>query len=105
MEFSGGHGILMTYNLTFTKTYEGLLRVAVNSRNGCHETVAIYEDDREFLRLVRHCGISSDVVLSLERAVVVAFSPIRTPTYCDDLILTAQQLQFLRLGMANKLSA
>jgi hypothetical protein len=91
--------------LEFTKTFEGLLRVSVSAGDARDRVIAIYEDDRTFLRLVRNAISDSDVVMTLERAVIIAFSPTKTPTHCDGLALTDEQLVLLRLGTARKLCA
>ena len=56
------------------------------------QAVAIYEDDRAFLRLVRRTFLDADVVRTLERAVVIAFGPASTRTICEGLELTDEQL-------------
>lgn len=93
------------YTLSFTKTYEGLLKVTVRSGASPHEAVAIYEDDKAFLHLVRYCEIPPNDAHLLERAVIIGFSRVGKPMDCEDLHLSDQQLQFLRLGMARRLSA
>jgi hypothetical protein len=45
------------------------------------------------------------VVMTLQRAVIITFSPAKSRTTCEGLTLTDEQLIFLRLGMARTLSA
>jgi hypothetical protein len=89
--------------LEFNKTFEGFLRVTVSDCDSRDRAIAIYEDDRAFLRLVRNAISDPHVVTTVERAVIIAFSPTKTPTHCDGLALTDEQLVLLRLGMARKL--
>jgi hypothetical protein len=95
----------MIYRLEFSKTFEGLLRVSATTDNSREQAITIYEDDRAFLHLVRHASFDPAVVRTLERAVVIAFSPSRTRTTCDGLELTNEQVILLRLGMVLRLSA
>lgn len=94
----------MYYNLSFTRTYEGLLRVAV-AIDSSKEALAIFEDDKAFLSLVRQSQLEPEVVAKLERAVIIAYSPRGSSTSCEQVHLTPHQLRFLHLSMILKLSA
>jgi hypothetical protein len=95
----------MVYKLEFSKTYEGLLRVRVTTENYFECALAIYEDDRAFLHLVKRAGLRLEDERSMERAVVLAFSPMSIGSSCEDLDVTQEQLTFLRLGMARQIHA
>jgi hypothetical protein len=95
----------IVYKFEFSKTYEGLLRVRVKTDNYFECALAIYEDDRAFLRLVKRAGLPPENERSMERAVVLAFSPMSTGLFCEDLEVTQEQLTFLRLGMARQVHA
>ena len=95
----------VVYKLEFSKTYEGLLRVRVTTDNYLECALAIYEDDRAFLRLVKHAGLPPENERSMERAVVLAFSPMSTGPFCEHLEVTQGQLTFLRLSMARQVHA
>ena len=90
----------MVYRLEFDRTFEGLLKVSISAGSHSNHAIAIYEDDRAFLGLVDPC-----VVMTLQRAVIITFSPAKSRTTCEGLMLTDEQLIFLRLGMARTLSA
>lgn len=92
----------MLYRLEISKTYEGLLRIGVTSREHLEYTLAIYEDDRAFLFLVKHSRLRPEDESRLERAVVIAFSTMGSVSSCEDLELSDEQLTSLRLGMARK---
>ncbi|HEX3966631.1 MAG TPA: hypothetical protein VHW70_01575 [Edaphobacter sp.] len=95
----------MIYKFVISKTYEGLLRVRVTTANHFELALVIYDDDKAFLRLVRHAGLTAQNERLLERAVVVAFSPIRAESFCDDIDLSEEQLAVLRLSMARQIRA
>jgi hypothetical protein len=95
----------MVYKLEFDRTFEGLLRVCVSAGSHSDHAIAIYEDDRAFLSLVRIAFLDPCIVMTLQRAVIIAFSPAKSHTTCEGLTLTDEQLIFLRLGMARRLSA
>ena len=58
-----------------------------------------------FLELVKHAGLRPEEERCVEKAVVIAFSPIRTESLCEDLELSEDQLSFLRLTMARQIFA
>jgi hypothetical protein len=95
----------MVYRLEISKTYEGLLRVKVTAATNCEFALVIYEDDKAFLRLVKHAGLPAEDERCLEKAVVIAFSPINPGSFCEDIELSEEQLSFLRLGMARQILA
>jgi hypothetical protein len=88
-----------------SKTYEGFLQVRVTAKNNCEFALAIYEDNKTFLRLVKHAGLRPEDERCVEKAVVIAFSLIRTESLCEDLELSEEQLSFLRLSMARQIFA
>jgi hypothetical protein len=92
----------MVYKFEISKTYEGLLRIRATASNELDCALIVYEDDGAFLRLVKDAGLRSEDERCLEKAVVVAFSPMRIPSICEDLELSDDQLTFLHLGMARK---
>ena len=57
------------------------------------------------IRLVKHAGLSAEDERCLEKAVVIAFSPINTGSFCEEFELSEEQLSFLRLGMARQILA
>jgi hypothetical protein len=93
----------MVYKLEISKTHEGFLRVRVTARNNFEFALAVYEDDKAFLRLVKHAGLTAEDQRCVEKAVVIAFSPISTESLCEDLELSEEQLSFLRLSMARQI--
>lgn len=95
----------MVYKLEISKTYERLLRVRVTVANNFELALGIYEDDKAFLRLVKHARLAAEDERCLEKAVVIAFSPISTGSVCEDLELSDEQLFFQRLGMARQIPA
>lgn len=92
----------MAYDLEISKTYEGLLRIRVTVVDHLECALAIYEDDRAFLLLVKRSGLRPEDARRLEKAVVIAFSPMGAASSCEGVELTEEQLTSLRLGMARK---
>jgi hypothetical protein len=95
----------MVYKLEISKTFESRLRVRVTAANTFEFALAIYEDDKAFLRLVKHAGLTAKGERCLEKAVVIAFSPIGTESLCESLELSDAQLSFLRLSIARQILA
>jgi hypothetical protein len=95
----------MIYKLEFSKTYEGLLRIRVKTIHDFECALGIYEDDRTFLRFVKNAGLTSEDQRRIERAVVLAFSPLAAISLCEGLRLSEEQLRLLRLRMALQLHA
>jgi hypothetical protein len=90
------------YRLAMSKTSDGLLRVETSPERSARPMIAIYEDDRVFLRLVRNAGLDPQTLAAMERALVIGFSSAQTPSCCEMVRLSDEQLIFLRLGSAGQ---
>jgi hypothetical protein len=94
----------MLYKLSFTKTTDGLLRVSSSVGRASEHVIAIYQSDLAFLHLLKHAGLTQEVVDKLERAVEIGFGPTRTPACCEEVQMSDDQLSLLRLAAARTLS-
>ena len=94
----------MLYKLSFTKTADGLLRVSASVGRASEHVIAIYQSDLAFLHLLKHSGLTQEVIDKLERAVEIGFGSARTPACCEEGELSADQLSLLRLAAARTLS-
>jgi hypothetical protein len=93
----------MLYKLSFTKTSQGLLRVSASVGRASDHVIAIYQDDHAFVHLLKHAGVTEDVIAKLGRAVEVGFGPTGTPACCEEVELSDGHLSFLRLASARSL--
>ena len=94
----------MLYKLSFTKTADGLLRVSASVGHASEHVIAIYQSDLAFLHLLKHGGLTQEVIDKLERAVGIGFGRARTPACCEEVELSDDQLSRLRLAPARTLS-
>jgi ArsR family metal-binding transcriptional regulator len=93
----------MRYKLAFNKTHDGLLKITTSIGGVSEKVISIYESDQVFLSVVKQSDLDFEVVAALEEAVNTAFSPAQTPSCCEEVELSDDQLIFLRLGAARRL--
>jgi hypothetical protein len=86
----------MLYKLSFTKTADGLLRVSASIGCASEHVIAIYQSNQAFLHLLKHAGLTQEVIDKLERTVEIGFGPSRTPACCEEVELNDDQLSRLR---------
>jgi hypothetical protein len=92
----------MLYRLSFNRTHEGLLRVSASAGRVSEQVISMYDDDQVFLNLVGHAGLRPDTEQAIQTAVQIGFGPAKTPSWCEEVDLSDDQLALPRLGTARR---
>jgi len=79
-------------------------RISASVGRSSEHVIAIYQSDLAFLHLLKHAGLTQEVIDRLERAVEIGFGPARTPACCEEVELGDDQLSLLRLAAAHTFS-
>jgi len=95
----------MLFKLAFNKTIRGTLRVSATGVKGSDHVLSIYDNDEAFIHLLELSGLDGEAASSLKGSAELAFSSSKTPTCCEEVELTEEQLNVLRLSEARRLYA
>jgi hypothetical protein len=93
----------LLFELTFSKTILGNLRVTTLAIPSTEYVLSIYNDDKAFISLLGNSGLDRMTVESMESSVHAAFGGAKMATR-EVVELTNHQLQILRLGTAQSFS-
>ena len=91
--------------MAFNKTIRGTLRVSATGVKGSDHVLSIYDNDEAFVRLLELSDHDTEAASSLKGSAELAFSSSKTPTCCEEVELTEEQLNVLRLSEARRLYA
>jgi hypothetical protein len=60
-------------------------RISASVGRSSEHVIAIYQSDLAFLHLLKHSGLTQEVIDKLERTVEIGFGPARTPVCCEEV--------------------
>jgi hypothetical protein len=93
----------MLFKLAFNKTILGTLRVSATAVHRSDHVLSVYDNDEAFVRLLEVSGLDTQAAASLKGSAELAFGTPGTPACCEEVELTTEQLNVLRLSEARRL--